>query len=342
LNFTTDGVVLQDKRNGKERPWKPKKVRGLILADSYKRIGYEKKAERVKLCATVLTFSEDKSTKALTFKRSNFCRDRMCPVCQWQRSLRIFFQVSKVMDVAQERYENLVPIFLTLTVKNCLDIELEQKIRDIFKAWNVLMNHRKIERILKGWFRALEVTYDKDKVIGARRYNKRKAEYDRVGIKSGDVNPNHDTYHPHIHAILMVDKSYFHKDNKDYMQTTEWVQMWRGAMKLTYDPVCDIRAVKNRPGKRKEVAEVAKYTLKDTDFLHSKNPSLTDKLVTVLGDSLKHKRLFAFGGVLKEIAKELKVDEKKSIAEDDVREDVASVMVNFRWNFGAMNYFRID
>lgn len=41
----------------------------------------------------------------------------------------------------------------------------------------------------------------------------------------------------------MVEKSYFKKFNKDYMQTADWVQMWRKALDLDYVPICDIRKV---------------------------------------------------------------------------------------------------
>ena len=120
--------------------------------------------------------------------------------------------------------------------------------------------------------------------------------------------------------------------------------MWRTAMGLDYDPICDVRGVKNVKGKRKEVAEVAKYTIKDSEFL-TKDKKLTDKLVEVLGSSLKNRRLFAFGGVLKQIAKELDTEEPDKgnlihIDEESFREDIATVLEIYRWNFGLADYVR--
>ena len=249
---------LQDIKNGKPVPWKPKKIRGLKVADSFQRLGYDKKAMRIRFCGSALAFLRNLETGEKKLHSADFCKERLCPMCQWRKSLKVFHQVSKVMDRAQQEQPQLVPLFLTLTLKNCTGADLSDTLDTVFKGWKNVVDHRKIRKIVQGWFRALEVTYNKED----------------------------DTFHPHIHAIILVDKSYFKKDNKDYMQTADWVQMWRTALKLDYDPVCDIRKVKGGKGKHKAVAEVAKYTLKDSDFIFDDN-ELTDKLVEVLSNTLR-------------------------------------------------------
>jgi plasmid rolling circle replication initiator protein Rep len=336
--------VLQDlDKKGRKRPWRPKKVRSLILADSFKRLGYDKKSERVRFCSYELGFYTDPETLEKRLKSARFCRERLCPMCQWRRSIKVFKQVSKVMDVATQRHSELVPIFLTLTMRNCTGDELPEVLDKMFLGWKNLINHRKIKRVLEGWFRALEVTYDGDKVISQRRYDRRKEEYDRKGIKAGDINPNYDTYHPHFHVILLVQDDYF--TGKDYMQTSDWVHLWRTSAGLDYDPICDIRKVKNRPGKAKNVADVAKYTLKDTEYL-KKDPDLTDKLVGVLGGALRNRRLYAFGGLLKKIAAELDIGELADgdlihTDDDAIREDVATAIVFYRWTMGISDYVKV-
>ena len=92
------------------------------------------------------------------------------------------------------------------------------------------------------------------------------------------------------------------------------------------------------------MAEVTKYTVKDTDLVHD-DTALMDKVVHVLGTALKGRRLFAFGGLLKRIAKQLGIEE---LAEGDlvhidgetIREDIARVLEVYRWNFGLSNYTR--
>lgn len=306
--------VLQDEQNGKVRPWRPKKIRSLKVADSFQRLGFEKKAMRVRFCGSALGFLKNLKTGEKKLYSADFCRERLCPMCQWRKSMKVFHQVSKVMDRAEQENKDIVPLFLTLTLKNCSGDDLKTTLDIVFKGWNLLWKQRKMERIAKGWFRALEVTYNKES----------------------------DTFHPHIHAVLVVDKGYF--KGKDYMETVDWVQTWKKVLKLDYDPICDIRKIKNGKGKHKAVAEVAKYTLKDTDFVHDDN-ELTDKLIEVLSTSLTGRRLFAFGGLLKQIAKQIGIEELAEgdlvhIDEEKVREDVATVLEVYRWNFGLANYVK--
>lgn len=305
--------ILQDKKNGKEQPWQPKKVRSLMLADSFKRLGLDKKAQRVRFCGSTLGFLRMLETGEKTLAMANFCRERLCPMCSWRKSLKVFHQTSLVMDKVQQEHKDLVPLFLTLTLRNCEGQDLSSTLDLIFKGWYQLTKHRKIKRIIKGWMRSLEVTYNKES----------------------------DTFHPHVHAIILVEKGYF--KGKDYMETNEWVKMWQTALKLDYEPICDIRKVKNK-GNYKSVAEIAKYTLKDTEYI-TNDEKLTDKLVDILGNALRGRRLYAFGGVMKKAAKELEIENPEdgnlvNIDEQKIRDDVATVLEIYNWNFGMANYVR--
>lgn len=335
---------MQDLKNGKKVKWREKKIKNLLLANSLHRLGEHKKANRVWWCCSSLTYLKNLETGEKNLHSADCCRERLCPICMWRKSLKIFHQVSKVMDRVQHKHKELVPIFLSLTLKNCTEQELSKVLDELFKGWKNFANHSKFVRIVKGWFRALEVTYDGDEFITKQRYNKAKNYYDSKDIQVGDKNPNFNTFHPHIHVILMVDKSYF--KGKDYMHTTDWVKMWRTSMGLDYDPICDIRKVRNKKSKYKAVAEVAKYTLKDSDFL-TDDDNLTDKLVSVLGSALKKRRLHAFGGLLKKVAKEIGAenpDEGNLIHIDDesFREDVATIIEIYRWDLGLKNYVKVE
>ena len=306
--------ILQDpKPDGKERPWRPKKVRNLIIADSYKRLGEEKRANRVKFCGTYLEFTKDTKTGIKFLSGANFCRERLCPMCQWRRSLRAFYEVSTVMDEVQEKHKNLIPLFFTVTVRNCkAEVpELMKTLDSVFKGWNRFLDIRQIERTISGWFRGMELTYNKKT----------------------------DEFHPHIHALILVDKKYF--KGSAYMETAEWVQYWRSAMRIDYDPVCDIRRIKNSPQKRKGIAEVAKYTVKDTDFATA-DKAFTDRLVSVLSESLRRRRLYAFGGVMKQIAAKFGASEDLiKTGDSTIREDVATVIERYSWRFGLANYVKM-
>jgi len=312
MNYNTDENVLQDvSAGGKKRDWKGKKERNLLLADSYERIGYFRYADRCRECAFFLSFF--KTDEGLTFNDGLFCQLRLCPMCAWRKSLKAFSNVSKIMNYVQREDADLVPLFLTLTVRNCKADELEVTIKHILKSWRVLANHRTFVDQIQGWLRALEVTYN------------RKA----------------DTYHPHIHVILMVKKEYFSKSNEKYITTEKWVHLWRTSAKLDYDPVCDIRKVrKTKKNISKTVAEIAKYTVKDSDYIGN------DEVIKTLTDAIFRKRLYAYGGVIAKASKALKIRKPDSgdlvhIDNDAIRDDVAYVIVKYGWSFGVGDYLRM-
>ena len=229
-------------------------------------------------------------------------------MCTWRGSLETFRELSAVMDKATESAP-LVPIFLTLTVKSAPAEGLKETIDLMYAAWDRLFSRKTFKRAYLGWFRALEITYNG---------------------KSGE-------YHPHFHAILLVEPDYF--TGKDYRRTDQWVQEWRKAARLDYDPICDIRAVKDKGGSRKAYVEVAKYTAKDSDYLKT-DERATDRIVKALLTTLRGRRLYAYGGILKPLAKSYSEQNKAEKAK--LRADVESIIINYRWIIGLGRYERMD
>jgi len=317
---------------------------GLYDSDGKRVVNYEKRASNVKFCGTCLEFEPiDKELKRLI--KANFCRVPLCPMCQWRKSLRVFKEVSEVMRIVQLRKVNYVPLFLTLTVKNCAVENLKATLDNMFNGWNEFMRSRtlnpmiagKITHIVKGWFRSLEITYDGDKFITAKRYREAKKYYDERGLKQGDKNPNYNTIHPHFHAVLLVERTYFKSDG--YMHTRDWVKLWRQSARLDYDPVCDIRRVRTSKEKRNQVADIAKYTYKDAEILTDKLAEQEkDNVVQSLSSALHGRRLYAYGGIMKEIVAELKLDENKIDVTDEVNPELAKMILMYRWDFGISNY----
>jgi plasmid rolling circle replication initiator protein Rep len=317
--FTEYGAeILCDKINGKVQPWNRKKKKSVMLAHAMREIGehMNKKANRVWWCSDELTYNGNPNEGGKLIA-AGFCRERLCTMCSWRRSIKTFYNLSRVLDVAQDEAPELETVFLTLTAKNANGEDLPAALDTMYQGWRILMNHRRIKKVnLAGWFRALEITYNK----------------------------NEDTYNQHFHVILLVDKGYFH-DPKRYLHTTDWVKLWRASCHLDYDPICHIKAVRTgKDKKRAHVAEVAKYTVKEDDVIQ-KDASRTVRVVDVLGTALRGRRLFAFGGILKEIAKRLKADKPDegdlvNIAEETMREDVAQALVTYKWDFGLQDYYR--
>lgn len=82
---------------GRDRPWKLKRENTEKLKIAYDVIN-PKKAERLEHCATYLEYEVsvvDPNKKRL--RRGNFCKVRLCPMCAWRRSLKIYSQMSSIM-----------------------------------------------------------------------------------------------------------------------------------------------------------------------------------------------------------------------------------------------------
>ncbi|MCK2006102.1 protein rep [[Brevibacterium] frigoritolerans] len=82
-------------------------------------------------------------------------------MCNWRRSLKIAYHNKRVVETVNER-ENVRWLFLTLTVKNMDAENLPEAISDMFKAWSRLVGYEAFKTSIKGYFRALEVTKNRD------------------------------------------------------------------------------------------------------------------------------------------------------------------------------------
>lgn len=328
--------ILQDKTaTGKKRDWRGKKVRSSLMAAHYegleKRTGapyYGKKAEKVCNCAECLAFRRDKETGRLRLYQAYFCKVRLCPMCAWRRSLKIACHNKLIVEEANRQYKPAW-IFLTLTVKNVEGDDLKQTISDMMKGFNRLMKYKKVDSSVLGYFRALEITKNHEK----------------------------NTYHPHFHVLIPVKKSYFR--GQSYIKQAEWTSLWKRAMKLDYTPIVHVQRVKGKKGidaeaiekevreameEQKAILEISKYPVKDTDVIRG-NEVTEENLDTVyyLDDALSARRLIGYGGILKEIHKELNLTDAEDgdlirIEEDDdeVANETFEVMAH--WHVGIKNY----
>lgn len=318
----------------------PKKAESEKLVMSYLRLGYDKKAERCSECGTLLEFTPvlgvaggesplglppAGTRQRMNLYRANFCRDRLCPMCSWRRSYKIFGQVSQIMDQIANDYEFL---FLTLTVPNCTADELVKTLNAMSKAWIRFTHYAPIKRILKGFFKALEITY----------------------------NLQADTYHPHLHNVLAVPKGYF--KSRDYIKRDDWLNLWQKAMNDYSITQVDIRRARGKikgsevsvdgveavKALSSAIAEIAKYAVKSSDYLF-KCENTTDKVVSVLVPALSGRRLCSFGGCFAEAHQMLQLDDAEDgdlvHVNNELRSDLAVQIYRYGWSCGAYKLIEI-
>jgi plasmid rolling circle replication initiator protein Rep len=169
-------------------------------------------------------------------------------------------------------------IFLTLTRKNMPITELRGALGEMSRAWGRLTKRKEFAAVL-GWIRAVEVT---------------------PGAEPGSA-------HPHYHVLLIVPEDYFRRPEK-WVTQAAWTAIWRHCLRLEYDPIVHVTAVKSKRAARGDglpsaalidaARETLKYAVKPADMAASPEWFLE------LTRQLHKLRFIASGGILKGVLRE--------------------------------------
>lgn len=334
----------------KRRPWRAKKMTNMMLAQAYDNVD-KSKATRLRACATYLTFDVS-DVGALSLTQLNSCRVRLCPMCQWRRSLKNYYNNYAIAKYLDDNAIGGAWIAITLTVRNCTGEDLSTTIDQLLYAFKRLRQLKRICAVVKGTYRGLEVTHDSDEFISPKLYRRKKAYYVARGLKVGDRNPTYDTYHPHIHALLRVNKSYF--VSRDYIPLVDWIAMWRDCLDVDYDPSIRLQRVKSvddvsdKGGKFVgEIAEISKYSVKDTDYIIPDDWDLTTRTVATLDNALAGRQLIGYSGCCLDAKRALKIVNADSdtadlinVGGDKVESKDVVRQVSYFWDVGWSDYRR--
>ena len=317
VNYKPGQKLIDKTKSGKERPWRQKKIENLLYNDYMEEIN-EKKAQQVHDCAETLTFQINADGEQKLYQVW-FCKDRLCPMCSWRRSLKSSAELQQILTRAVELKPKDQFLLLTLTVKNVFGKEdLKRTMSELTKGFNRMIKYKKISEKIVGYVRSTEVT----------------------------VNESDGSYHPHLHVLLMVEPTYF-KGGK-YITQPEWTKLWKRAMKLDYTPVINIKKIHDKKGKgdlKSAALETAKYQTKSKDYLSDDtNWDENLKRISDLRYGLQNTRQYGYGGLLKQIALELKKgsdeDDLVHVDLDDQSETKKKVKICMAvWSYEHYNYF---
>ena len=289
--ITGTGEILTDKSaSGKIRDWEGKKAMNLELVNILQALQIQNpslvsnsRLNQIESCANYLKYGvTSEGTKKLV--DANFCRFKFCPICIWRKSLKMFSQISAVTEKLNELYPSGRYIFVTLTIKNPSAQELKSAIDRLNEGFKNLVQKcntvggdiRIFKDSLLGYLKCLEITYNADS----------------------------KTYHPHIHAVFHLKASYF---GKNYLNHSRWSEMWKSLLKLDYEPMVDVRAIKKTTPKL--IAEIAKYPVKTTDLLKIKDSSEQVEVIATLLTTTHHRRFVTFGGTFRQVKRQLALDD---------------------------------
>ena len=327
---SSTGECLEDRsKGGRVKPWRLHKQTTEKLCECYVFIGWEKKAENVRRCASHLEFQKCTVDESHHSKLvgANFCRDRMCSQCQWRKSMRQFSVAVKVGHELRRREKDAGRpesqfIFLTLTIPNVPLEKLSEVIDELFAGWKRLRERKEVRNISKLYYCE---PGDERKVIPLAYHRALEITY----------NATTNTFHPHIHAAIAVLPNYFNGHN--YIKQERWLEMWREAMRMPEITQVDVRKIRNKKGQDEITsgfAEACKYSLKYWASTLSKEEQKrikkkakaagvdfgmeghiwmretlekTADVVAQLSSALHGRRLVQFGGILRDIKRELKL-----------------------------------
>lgn len=207
------------------------------------------------------------------------CKSPWCPRCRWLKARKDASRIDVLMRYIQQGQDKRF-IFLTLTAPNVTAEKLSEEITRYNKSFKKMMERKNIEKVVLGYIRKLEVTYNAQEFITRDMWYGNKEKhikphqnyFEKLGLKIGDRNPNFNTYHPHFHILIAVNKSYI-SGSRDYIAQSEWLKLWQDVMQDKTITQVDVRKVKDlleqgNEGEEanKAVSEVAKYAAKDVDY----------------------------------------------------------------------------
>lgn len=262
-----------------------------------------KSAARYYNCGTTIALQNGK------IKSANFCRDRLCPMCNYRRSQKMFSQNMTVYEKIKEDHPNYRQLFLTLTVPNVPLWQLKETLRAMSSSWNRFRNHRAVKREpIVGYCKKLEITYNKEA----------------------------HTYHPHYHVMLTVDGW--------ASRIEDYVKWWSASVQKGRQLVCYIESV---DGDAKSVAEMSKYMTKSDDILESLEDSeisAAEEKWFMYRAAVFAVREMTYGGIWREYRRELGyVDiEDDDLTDTEVITHSDAPIIWYEWQHQAGLYVVVD
>lgn len=232
-------------------------------------------------CGSFMSFFADETLEKKKVNKSNFCKNRFCPLCAWRKAKKDSLKISILLKYIQEDF-GYEFVFLTLTAPNVKGLVLNDEIKKYNKSFKNLMQLKEVKKITKGYVRKLEVTYNQER----------------------------DDYHPHFHVMIAVNKSYF--KSRDYIKKKQWLELWKECMNDSSITQVDVRKMDTSDSNA--IAEIAKYGAKDADYM------ISQEVFDVFYKALKGKQLLTYSGVFKEALKLFNEGELDKYKELDLTE----------------------
>ncbi|MFN5241969.1 MAG: protein rep [Aphanizomenon sp.] len=127
----------------------------------------------------------------------------------------------------------------------------------------------------------------------------------------------------------MVQPSYF---SHGYLSQAKWVSLWQQSLRVNYQPVVDVRAIKKHHDPKVLIPEILKYQVKEADLVADREWFLE------LTRQLHKTRAISVGGVLRDYMRELEEKNQDLIGESEEIDEVEDNSLLFQWDKRRQKY----
>lgn len=259
----------------------------------------EQQIARAEICGNYIKVSDNGEIQTI-----NTCKNRLCIICAWKLSRKVFRDTMLMLDYLKEREYKY--IFLTLTVKNVPGEKLTEQINQLNAGYKRLYERKRFKAFSKGTIKNIEITYNEKK----------------------------NTFHGHIHAIIAVDKDYFTTQGK-YISQQEIRRLWEKSARLDYKSQVDIRKIDDDDSGA--VAECSKYAVKLSNLYKVKNHEKRVSAIKTMIMATYHRRLHTLSQCFKEAAQHLDIKDYES-EDDELKGVINETDKIFEWTPGINTY----
>lgn len=132
----------------------------------------------------------------------------------------------------------------------------------------------------------------------------------------------------------MVQPAYF---GRNYLKQSDWVEMWRRCLRIDYNPVLDVQAIKKGQQPSSLVPELLKYCTKESDLVCDCEWFLE------LTRQMHKSRTVATGGLLRDYLSELEQEPEDLIGKDNEGEELVDEgHLYFGWKRKHKKYLKYE
>jgi plasmid rolling circle replication initiator protein Rep len=284
--------------------WEKYKRMSANVSEKMIKMGYVSRGYRMRDCGNFIQYKHCADCGTFFVEKTNLCRDRFCPVCNWRLSLQRFVQMREVFQYIYEQYPTATYSMITLTVQNCKPSELGNTLTDMCNAWHKITCSRKFKDMVNGTARTIEITY----------------------------NEKSKTFHPHFHVIMMWKGDI---GSEDYI-INRWLNLVRGE-----GHVADIKGQEGHTLYERDngilgaILETFKYSVKNDDL-----NDLPLYAFHELIEGTRGRRFVSLTGIIKNVASALKVNtetvegEEQTITVCKACGSIDLDVMLYKWSFG--------